>query len=230
MEKPCHKQCGVCPYFINLCPGVAAQKSIHLNIIADPCSLLILYRQLTNTCHTARTACPENPLLLRVQIDQILPFHGSRIQSRCSQKSDLLVHSKHSLNGRMLQFIILQNGQLIGYSDPVITAQRSAVRMYHIPLNKKCERVFCKIMGTVWKLLTDHIHMSLQDHHRSILISAGSLLKYNHIPAFILNITKSMLLGKIRKIITDPLRIPRTMGDFCNLLKIMKNSFRFQIL
>ena len=130
----------------------------------------------------------------------------------------------------MLQFLILQDSQLISHGDAVISAQSGAVRMYDIPLHKKCERILLKIMCTLRKLFTNHIHMALQDHCRGILIPRGCLLKYDHIAAFILNMAKAVFLCKSHKIIADLLRIAGTMGDFCNLLKIMKHSFRFQIL
>ena len=71
MEKSGQKQCGICPDLINLRSGMPSQKSIHLDIIADSCPLLIINRQLADTSHTACTACPEDSLLLGVQIDQV---------------------------------------------------------------------------------------------------------------------------------------------------------------
>ena len=78
-------------------------------------------------------------------------------------------------------------------------------------------------------LLTHHIHMSLKDHSRCILISFGCWFVDHNIIHLILYIIKSMFLRKIYQIITDLFCVSGTMRNLTDFFKIIKYSFRFTV-
>ena len=76
---------------------------------------------------------------------------------------------------------------------------------------------------------THHIHMSLKDHSRCILISLGCWFVDHNIIHLILYIIKSMFLRKIYQIITDLFCVSGTMRNLTDFFKIIKYSFRFTV-
>ena len=77
-------------------------------------------------------------------------------------------------------------------------------------------------------LLADHIHVALQDHGKMILHTAGSLSKEDDVVGFILNIAKSLLLGKGDNVVADGLGVMGAVGNGTKLLKIFKYSAGLQ--
>ena len=69
--------------------------------------------------------------------------------------------------------------------------------------------------------------MSLQDHHRLVLISGCRLLDHNDIFHGILYIEKLMCFRKVHQEIADLLHIAGAVRDLRDLFKIVKNFLRF---
>jgi hypothetical protein len=84
------------------------------------------------------------------------------------------------------------------------------------------------IDGAVGILITDHVHMALQDHRSMILHAAGTFLEKDNVVVFILNIADIMLLGKGHQIIGDLLGVAGAMGNGAEFFKIAKYVCRFQ--
>ena len=61
-----------------------------------------------------------------------------------------------------------------------------------------------------------------------ILHAAGAVSKEDHVVCRVLNVPQAMLFGKIHQIIGYFLRIPGTVGNGADFLKIMKNRGRLQ--
>ena len=69
--------------------------------------------------------------------------------------------------------------------------------------------------------------MSLQDHHRFLLVSGSCLLDHNDIFHSILYIEKLMCFCKVHQEIADLLHIAGAVRDLRDLFKIVKYFLRF---
>ena len=104
--------------------------------------------------------------------------------------------------------ITVQNCQSICHSNTVISTQGSSVCRDIIALYRKLKAILCKVMDYIRTFFTDHIHMTLENYSRSILISRGSGLVDHHIIHFILDILQSTILCELYQIITDLFCVP----------------------
>ena len=178
---------------------------------------------------TACTAGQENTLILRIQIHHTMTGQHGKVDASCSIHSYFLVNSNDDLQFGVSDGIGIQKCQRICHGNTVISAQAGTLSIDIVSVHGNLQSFRLHINVTVRLLHRHHIHMSLQNHSRFILVTRSSLLYDNHIFQLILNVKKSSGFCKIHKIITDLLHIARTVGNPCNLLKIMKYTLWFQI-
>ena len=188
-----------------------------------------LHRNAADCGKTACTADPETSFCFGIHVDHTFSFENAAVKSYCSKKSDFLVYSDQNFQCRMRDICAVQKCQCISNSDSVITTKCGSICAYISVLDRKVQSVFLEIMLYIRTFLAYHIHMTLKDHSRCILISGSCRFVDDNVIQFILYIIKSMILRKIHQIITDLLCIAGTMRNLTDFFKIIKYSFWFTV-
>src|SRR5699024_4556316 len=209
--------------------GMSTHKTadLHLDLLAF--RLHSLYRNPADRGKSACTADPEAAFRLRVKIDQSLSFQHAAVQAYRTKKSDLFIYGDQNLQSRMRNIITVKKRKTVCNSDSVVAAQGGSVCRNKPVFYGNIQTVFCEIMIHVRSFFTYHIHMSLDDHSRRILIAGSSGLIDHHIVQFILYILQIVFFREIHKIIADLFRVSGTVGNPADLLKIVKHFLRFTV-
>ena len=74
-----------------------------------------------------------------------------------------------------------QQRQTIGNGDAVVTTQSGATGEQINAIVGQVQTVSLKVDGTVLVLLTDHVHMTLDDNGGMILVSRSAVFPDDHI-------------------------------------------------
>ena len=186
--------------------------------------------------HLQRQSCPgtactgdgEDAFILGIQIDQRFALQHAHIYDIGTQHTNLFVHCNDHFQGRMGNALIRQQRHGIGNGNAVVAAQCCAAGKDIGAVMTDVQTIGIHVDCAVSILLADHIHMALQDHGRMILHTAGSLSKEDDVVGFILNIAKSLLLGKGDNVVADGLGVMGAVGNGTKLLKIFKYSAGLQ--
>lgn len=207
---------------------MTALQAVHAEPDAGAVNRLPLCGQADGRGRAAGAGHGENPLVLGVQIDHRSALQFGQVDDVRAQHSDLLVHGDNDLQRRVGNGVVRQQRQGISNGNAVVAAQGSTFCEHKLIVMGDVQPVLFHVQRAVHILFTHHVHMTLQNHGGMRFHAAGAVSKENHIVCPILNVPQAMLFGKIYQIIGYFLRIPGTMGDGANFLKIMKNSSRFQ--
>ena len=130
----------------------------------------------------------------------------------------------------MRQRLVVQNRQLIGNTDAVIGAQRSASGSDLVAVDIEIKPVVFKVMGHARLLGPDHIHVGLQYQRFLALIAGTGLFAHHHVVGSVLAAGESPLPGKLHNIGGELLLLQRTVGDSGYFLKPVHDSLRLQCI
>ena len=155
----------------------------------------------------------EDTLVLGVQIDHPLSFEHGKIHPVSAVHTGFLIHGDDDLQRGMGDGGIGQQSKAVGNSDAVISAQCGAIGENAGVIMGHIQTIHCKINGAIRAFLTHHVHVSLQDDRLVILIPRGTVLEHEDIVQLVLNVGKTVLLGKGHQIVADGLGIAGAVGD-----------------
>lgn len=125
--------------------------------------------------------------------------------------------------------IRIHQSQHVSNALAVICAQSGAVCPEDIAFQDQLQAVLGKVMVRVTVLLVYHIHMSLQQQCRQMLITrCGRLLDY-HIVALVDTGIQTQLGSGVCDECRDCLFIIRTMRDRRNILEILQRQLRLLV-
>ena len=166
----------------------------------------------------------ENALVLGVDIDESTALQLRQVDDVRAQHADLFVHGNDDFQRGMGDGIVSQDGQGIGHGNAVIAAQGGAVGKNIRAVMGQIQAIGFKMDGAIRLLLTDHVHVALDDHRGVILVPGRAALEQDHIVGLILDIAQAVFLGEAHQVVRNGFGVPGAMGDGANLLKITENG------
>ena len=223
-----HHLVGIGPLLVDLHAGVAALKAFHRQLDAGTIDHSALQRQADGGSCATSAGNREDTLFLGVQIQHGASFQPGKIDAGSAEHTGLLIHGDDDFQRRMGNGLIGQNGHGISHSDAVIAAQGSTTGENIGAVMGHIQALSLHIDGAIRILVTDHVHVALQDHRGMILVAAGTFLIEDHIIQFILLVTDAVFLRKRHQIVADGLGIAGTMGIRAEFFKESKNGCRLQ--
>ena len=132
----------------------------------------------------------------------------------------------------MLQLVVVQNGQHVGYGHAVVRAAGGLLSFEKAVLHHKLQRVG-KVEGAAGDLGVDHVHMALEHNSLVVLVAWGGGLSDQNIVQRVPAVFQPPLLGKVHHIVGDGLLMEAGAGDGGDLFKkscvglagVVKNEF-----
>jgi len=113
------------------------------------------------------------------------------------------------------------------HSDAVVGSERRALGAYPVAVDHSGDGGMLEVKRLV-VALAHHIHMSLQDHRRGILMPGCSRRFDHHIAHLVGLCLKIVALGEIEQILAYFLLFLRGTGHLRNLVEDFKNPFGFE--
>ena len=147
---------------------------------------------------TTRAAHEDLPLVFRVEIDEQLSLHESRLHADCASQPRFLVACKHTLKRSVLDVVSLQQRHFHSNADTVVCAQRRALGLQPFAVNISFNRRVLKIKIRVIRF-THHVHVALNSHHRQMFHSLGGRLSDNHVASLVHLRFQTVLTSEILK-------------------------------
>ena len=182
----------------------AHSQFIHL---ARPIAALLGHIHSTMDSRASGAAGQKDSFFLGIQIQQSVALEHGQVYGPGSIHSHFLVHGDHHLQAGMPQCIVIQQRQSVGYGYTVVSPQTGSLCIDTVPLHRKFQRFTGHINSKFRLMHRHHIHMSLQDQGRLLLIARTGLLDDDDVPDLVLNILQPSFPGKARQIIADRLHI-----------------------
>ena len=198
---------------------MTALKTVYPDDTLNAFYLGPFYRDASGKSLSSGAACKKYSFVLRVDINKFSSFDAAKIDKCGPIHSDFLVYGHYHLKLRMRYRSIIHNSHAVGNCNAVVSAESSSLGIHVYTVALKSDRILQKIYPAVLRLLTYHIHVSLQYQRLFILISFGSFNSYYEIIKLILNYLMSSFNSKILYKIAYLLRIARTVRYGAYLFK-----------
>ena len=125
---------------------------------------------------TSSTSHEYLSFVFTVEIDEILAFHESRLQSKSSRKTCFLVASEQGLNRAMFQCIICQNSHGECIANTTVGTECRTLCTYPLTVNVGFNWLLFKVEIQSRHLLANHIHVPLQNQAWHVLTPRSSRL------------------------------------------------------
>ena len=142
------------------------------------CDIAILNRhryvaECSRGVHTAGAAHVQFAFGLRVQVQQRLALQPAALERKRTVHTGLFVHGEECLQRRMNDILVSQNSHSRSHAYAVVGTEGGTVgsHPFTVVLNVGLDRVFLEVKHAVAVLLRHHIHVSLQDHARMVLVT-----------------------------------------------------------
>ena len=126
----------------------------------------------------------------------------------------------------MYDVLVSQNSHSRSHAYAVVGAQRRAVGGHPLAvvLNVRLDRVFLEVKHTVAVLLRHHIHVSLQDHARMVLVTRRGGLAYQHVADSVSLCFQTEALAVIDEELRYLFFLARRARDLCEFGEVLPNA------
>ena len=140
----------------------------------------------------------------------------------------LLRDRAYKFKSRVLERGRIEKRKRIGKRNAIVRTECGSLCPEPVAVNVEIQALLRHILLAVRRLLRDHIHVSLQDDRRFVLIACRGFLDDNHIVLLIGVVFQVSLFCKALQICADFLLVMRRPRNSGNFLKKSKHFLRFQ--
>ena len=137
-------------------------------------------------------------------------------------QSGFFITCKDALDRTMLNIVACQDSQLDGAAYTVVSTQCGSLSLEPFSVYVSLDGVFVEVEIHIHQLITNHVHVALQDDGFSVLVAWGGCFSDEHITGFIYQRFKLMsFTERFQKLNHVLLVLGRTryFVDFCELLE-----------
>ena len=169
----------------------------------------------------AGTADEQLALVLRIEVQKVFAREHPLPQSEGSGEPRLLIDGEECLQRPVLRRGVEQHGQCGGHADAAVGAERRSFGLHPPAVDARANGVAFEVEHDVRTLLADHVHVRLQDHARTVLVTRGGGLAHHDVTRGVLTVFDAVLLGERDEKFDDPalfLRRARNPRDGIELL------------
>ena len=185
-------------------------------------------RQCNIRISAACTTRKRNALFIRIHVEHSVSLQHGHIDRMGTSHIRLLRDRANEFKSRVLERGRVEQRKRIGKRNAVVRTERGAFRAEPVAVNIEIQPLLGHILLAVRRLLRDHIHVSLEDNRRFVLIACGGLLDDNHIVLLIGIVFQASLFCKALQICADFLLVMGWSRNSGNFLKKSKYFLRFQ--
>lgn len=145
--------------------------------------------------HAAGAADKEFALVLRIEVDEVLPRQHPLAQPERSRQAGLLVDGEERFERRMRDGRGGQHRQCGSHADPVVGARASSPRHAPTPSSMRVRIASCsKSNATSEFFFADHIHMRLKNHRRTPFVTGSRRFADHDVARRVAPVLQSVLL------------------------------------
>ncbi len=128
----------------------------------------------------------------------------------------------------MHELVVGQDGQGGGHADAVVCAEGRSLGLHPFAVDNGLDGVVLEVeSGMV--ALANHVHVSLENHRRGVLMAGGGGLAENHVADFVGFGLDAVFLGEIEDVLTDFLLFLGRAGNLRDLVEDFKHLFGLKV-
>ena len=128
----------------------------------------------------------------------------------------------------MLNVVAVENSQLDGAADAVVSTKSSAFGSEPFTVDVGLDRVVEEVDINVDELVAHHVHVALQANHWSVLMALSSGLADDNVASLVNLGLKVALTAKLFQILNHLLLMLRGARNFVDFCKLLEYASRFQ--
>ena len=173
----------------------------------------------------AGAADEDLAVVLGVEIDETLVAEHAVPELHSAGETGLFIDREETLDSGVLKFGVGDGSERHGDTDTVVTAEGGAFGFEPLAVDIGLDRIGHEIMGDIAVLLTDHIHVRLEDDALVVLITGGGGDTHDDVHRLIGDTLDTMGSGERLQPAADLLLVLGGTGDSTNLCKNIKDIF-----
>ena len=170
----------------------------------------------------AGAADEDLAVVLGVEIDETLVAEHAVPELHSAGETGLFIDREETLDSRVLKFGVGDGSERHRDTDTVVTAEGGAFGFEPLAVDIGLDRIGHEIMGDIAVLLTDHIHVRLEDDALAVLITGGGRDTHDDVHRLIGDTLDTMGSGERLQPAADLLLVLGGTGHFANLSKDVK--------
>ena len=205
---------------------VTAAQPLSRNAIGGQIGFLSRQRTRIVEIDTARTADRHDVIVLRVAVDQVLCILQMICRKMPRPRHALFLIHRDDGAQRTMFLRALHCRQDLRHTDAVVSAKARPIRREILRRPLHLDRVGQRVIGNARLSHTDHVHVSLQDRARCILLPLRRRKLRDDIEVLILRHRAANLLKVFFQIVTDRLLVPRRTRDMRQCLELRNDLFQ----
>ena len=175
---------------------------------------------------TARTADRHDVIVLRVAVDQVLCILQMICRKMPRPRHALFLIHRDDGAQRTMFLRALHCRQDLRHTDAVVSAKARPIRREILRRPLHLDRIGQRVIGNARLSHTDHVHVSLQNRARCILLPLRRRKLRDNIEVLILRHRAANLLKVFFQIVTDRLLVPRGTRDMRQCLELRNDLFQ----
>ena len=196
VKQPRHQLVGVGAPLLDVVARMAAGQPLDVDTeIFEPVGRRRHHRaEFGHGIHAAGAADKEFALVLRIEVDEVLPRQHPLAQPERSRQAGLFVDGEERFERRMRDGRGGQHRQCGSHADPVVGAERRPLGTHPPVVDAGADRVVLEVERHVRIFLTDHIHMRLENHRRTPFVTGRRRFADHDVARLVAPVLQSVLL------------------------------------
>ena len=217
-----HDEVAVAALQVDIAAGVTAQQARDLERKSAAGLVLAHDGAGVGNDDAAGAANGGHALLLGVEVDHDAGADLGLVERLGTNQARLLIGGEHTLEGRVSNRIVIEDGEHQSDGDTVVGAQGGTVSGKNAILDDQVDAVGRKVVLNGAQLVAHHVDVALEHDGRGVLGAGRSGLANDDVVDLVLIYIEATLLGKRDQEIADALLVARLAGDRADLLKVME--------
>ena len=206
-QEACKQFIGIGTVLVYIVTRVTACKTVDINLHKEQITGNSRPQMLEIGIVTHATSATDEhlALVLRIKIHKNVTLQKFWGKSLGTCKTGLLINCKKTVYRTMFQLLVGKYSHCSRHANTVIGTKSCSLSLQPFAIDPWTYGILCKVMINIGTLVTNHIHVTLQNYCLAVLITGIRRFLYKHITYRIGN-------GFITKFLSKVLKKSRNLG------------------
>ena len=173
--------------FVDVITRVTTNQSLQLTTHKEQTcrSSFFLEVKLGSSITTTRTRNKDFTFVLRVKVDEIVASHEASLHTFSTRQTSLFVTSEYTLDRTMLNVVAVEHCQFHSTTNTIVGTKCSTLSCQPLAIDICLNSVCIKVKLYIYQFVTDHIHVTLQNHRLAVFHALSSTLTNDDVTSLV---------------------------------------------
>ena len=226
LHEACHQLVGVGASLVDLEAAVTALEALegdaHGGVAGSGLDLVILAG--AGNVDTAGATDDKLAPRLAVKVEQDVALHLSLGQVVSAIHARLLVLGDQTLDGTVLEGVVLHDCHDGGHAQAIVGAQGGAASLDPLTVDVGLDGIGLEVVLRLGRLLGHHVHVGLHGDALAVLHAGSGGLTHHDVAGGVLEGLYADLLGKVEQELLHFLNMSRGTGNLCQRIEVAPDA------